>query len=100
MMLPPMGFTPPPAKGPASGVDTTWLVTTTAMPNSSAILSSCLRNLAKWFCRLASSPRPVKSVLYRAVQESTMSSENLDSAIMPQAWLRSASWWSAVYALA
>lgn len=44
---------------------------------SSANLISVRRNFARCVCLADSSPLPEKSVLYRDVHESTMSSENL-----------------------
>lgn len=45
IMLPPMGLVLSLAKLIPSGFATTWLVRTTATPNSSAILVSCRKNL-------------------------------------------------------
>lgn len=45
MMLPPMGLVLSFAKLIPSGLATTWLVRTTATPNSSAIRVSCRKNL-------------------------------------------------------
>lgn len=47
---------------------------------SSARRISVRRNLARCICRAASSPRPLKSVRYSDVMESTIRSENLPSA--------------------
>ena len=49
MMFPPIGFSGSLANTPVSGFATTWFVTTTATPNSSASFCSPLRNCAK-FC--------------------------------------------------
>lgn len=90
---------------------------------SSANRSRPRKNLAKCICRADNSPRPLKSVRYNAVAESTINSENLtssnvsasdqkrsggkregkmnlDSAIIAPAWINKLVWWSALYALA
>ena len=78
----------------------TWLVTTTAHPNSSASFASALRNLPRWIWRADSSPRPLNSVRYRAVTESTMISAKRASAIIDAAASSSWPWWSVLCARA
>ena len=102
MMFPPMGFN---ALAPAnmalpSGFATTWLVTTTATPYSSASRVRCLRNFPRCIWRALSSPRPSYSVRYRFVTESTMMTPKRASAIIPAAASRSSDWCSVLCALA
>lgn len=102
MIFPPAGFL-----GSGLNMDaapstwaTTWLVMTTAIPNSSASRCRFRINRAKCIWRAASSPLPEKSVRYSAIALSTIRSENRDSAIMADAWTSSAVWWSVLYARA
>ena len=90
MMFPPIGFNAfAPANGPPSGLATTWLVTITATPNSSAMRASWRKNLPKCIWRALSSPRPSYSVRYKFVTESTIINAKRLSAIIPAAATRS-----------
>ena len=99
MMFPPMGLGWLLPKL-LSGLATTWLVITTATPNSSASLCSARRNLHRCIWRALSSPRPSNSLRYSAVAESTMTTAKRESAIMPAAAVSSSSWWSVLLARA
>ena len=87
-------------KAMASTLATTWLVMTTATPNSSAMRCRRRRKSASFCCRAASSPRPEKSVRKSAVALSTTMSAYFTSAIMAQACSSSAIWCSLLKALA
>lgn len=82
-------------------------------PTSSASLCKVRRNFARCICRAESSPLPLKSVRYKAVQESTIKRENLfvglacntkeqqtmtylDSDINALAVVNNCCWWSAL----
>ena len=76
MMLPPIGFCAfAPANIPPSGFATTWLETTTPVPNSLANFAKPLKNFPNAICLADNSPLPSNSVRNKFVAESTRMSE-------------------------
>mmetsp|Transcript_11446 Transcript_11446/g.29036 ORF Transcript_11446/g.29036 Transcript_11446/m.29036 type:complete len:214 (-) Transcript_11446:699-1340(-) len=102
MMLPPMALMEGPANMPPPSrlAATTWFVTTTATPNSSASRCSDRRNRPRWIWRTESSPRPLNSLRYKLVALSTTISAKRASAIMEAAATSSCAWCSVLCARA